>query len=436
MSQGSIRARIQHRLIPLVLGSWLGASLLVYFGTQSELQDALNAQKDVMATVIAQLLEEEIDPTSFSEDMERYENDYLIRIWNADDTLSFTSQEALPEDAGSITPISAALGPEWARSDFRTETGVVIQIARLKQETAELVNQIALTSLLPLALALLGSVIAVLVFVRDGLRPLTKLSADLKQRTASDLGDLSHFDQAEELQPIVTSLNGLFDRIRSHLTRERQFVDDAAHELRTPLSVIKAQCQAIDRSTLNAATQERVDNIVLGVDRMARLTARLLDQAEAEQAPAPFQKVEVAPLLRGVIADLMNDTAHAQTTVDLTLSDDPIIDCVRDDLHAIARNLIENAIKFSGNPGYVQVTLSTSALTVEDDGEGVSVDKHAHVFERFGRLNREGNFKGSEGTGLGLSIVKSLAHRNKFKVSLSEAATLGGASFQLEFSDG
>ena len=434
MTKSSIRARIQRRLVPLVLGSWLGASLLVYFGTQLELQDALNAQKDVMASVIAQLLDDEIDASSLSEDLERYKDDYLIRIWNKDGALSFDSRAALPQDKGSPLPRSATLGPEWARSDFRTQAGVEIQIARLKQETAELVNQIALTSLLPLALALLGSVIAVLFFVRDGLRPLTQLSSDLKKRSGSDLRDLAHSDQAKELQPIVTSLNGLFDRIRNRLNRERQFVDDAAHELRTPLTVIKAQCQAIDRSALPAATQARVDNVLVGVDRMARLTARLLDQAKAEQAPAPFTQVEVAPVLRGVVADLMNDTAHTQTTVELNVMDDATLDCVPDDLHAICCNLIENAIKFSGVPGYVRVTLTHSALTVEDNGEGVLPDQREHVFERFGRVDRDSSGKDPDGTGLGLSIVKSLALRNNFQVSLSDAASLGGASFRLEFS--
>ena len=151
MAKTSIRARIQRRLVPLVLGIWLGASLLVYFGTQSELQDALNAQKDVMASVIAQLLDDEIDPSSLSEDLERYKDDYLIQIWNKDGGLSFDSRARQSEDEGAFGPTSSTLGPEWARSDFRTQAGAVIQIARLKQETAELVNQIALTSLLPLA---------------------------------------------------------------------------------------------------------------------------------------------------------------------------------------------------------------------------------------------------------------------------------------------
>ncbi|MEM9499780.1 MAG: ATP-binding protein [Pseudomonadota bacterium] len=433
MANSSIRARIQRRLVPLVLGSWLGASFLVYFGTQSELQDALNAQKDVMAKVIAELLDDEIDPKSLSEDLERYKDDYLIRIWNEGGALSFDSQGTPSEETPAFRSASAVLGPEWTASDFRTTTGIVIQIARLKQETAELVNQIALTSLLSLALALLGSVIAVLFFVRDGLKPLTQLSADLKQRSVSDLGDLAQDDRVEELKPIVLSLNSLFDRIRNHLMRERRFVDDAAHELRTPLSVIKAQCQAIDRTMLDTATQERIDNVIAGVDRMARLTSRLLDQTHAEQEPAPFAKVQVAPVLRGVIADLLNDTVHAQTRVDLDVVDDAIIDCVSDDLHAISRNLIENAIKFSGQPGYVSVTLTDSALTVEDDGKGVTPERRVHIFERFGRSDQKHDGKDPEGTGLGLSIVKSLALRNDFKVSVSKAASLGGASFRVGF---
>ena len=337
MRKNSIRSRIQWRLIPLILSCWVGASALVYFGTRAELRDALNAQTDIMAITLAKIQSDEIDPADFGKELKHYGDDYLIRIWSSNGEFLFDSQTTLL-DGSSAFPRSAkpvTLGSEWRQSEYHTQSGGRILIARLKQESNELVLQVALTSLLPLALAFLGSILAVLFFVRNGLRPLTQLSEDLTNRSAAELKDLPDQDQAEELQPIVTSLNGLFDRIRGFLARERRFVDDAAHELRTPLTVIKAQCQAIDPATLDAEAKERLDSVVEGVDRITQLSARLLDQARAEQPASKMSSVKVAPLLRSVLADLMLEAEDAGVAVELACTDEPIIQCVADDLRVI-----------------------------------------------------------------------------------------------------
>ncbi|WIY27788.1 ATP-binding protein [Parasedimentitalea psychrophila] len=436
MRKNSIRSRIQWRLIPLILSCWVGASALVYFGTRSELRDALNAQADIMATIIARMQSDEIDAADFGKGLERYEDDYLIRIWSPDGQFLFDSQTTLLDGSFAFPRATkpAELGPEWRQSEYHMQSGGRILIARLKEETNELILQVTLTSLLPLALAFLGSILAVLLFVRNGLMPLTQLSDELANRTAAELKDLPDQDQAEELQPIVTSLNGLFDRIRGLLARERRFVDDAAHELRTPLTVIKAQCQSIDPATLDAETKQRLDSVVEGVDRITQLSARLLDQARAEQPAPRMSTVKVAPLLRGVLADLMLQAEEAGVTVELLCMDEPVILCASDDLRVILRNLVENAIKFSADPGRVCVTLKTDFLAVEDNGPGVPEDQRLHVFDRFFQMPETEAARMRRGAGLGLSIVMSLSQRNGMLVSVTDSVELAGACFRLDFS--
>lgn len=427
----SIRSRIQGRLIPLVLLCWITASGLVYFGTRAELRDALNAQSDLMAIVIARMQSDELDPSGFGEGLERYEDDYLIRVWSAQGELLFDSQTLLPDGRMAFPRAEkpTALGPDWRQTEYMTRSGARVLIARLKEETNELVWQVALTSLLPLALAFFGSVAAVLLFVRDGLRPLTRLSHDLMERSADDLRDLPSQDQAQELQPIVTSLNGLFTRIRGFVARERQFVDDAAHELRTPLTVIKAQCQAIDPDALDAETKARLDNIVLGVDRMANLSNQLLGQARAEQEAAPAQRIKVAPLLRGVVADLLTEADQAEVELALNCEVEPEATCLPEDLSAIVRNLIENAIKYSSRPGEVLITLTATSIRVEDNGRGVPEHLSDKVFDRFFQVPNAS--PPTTGAGLGLSIVQALARRNGMTVSVTKSPALAGAMFEV-----
>lgn len=433
----SIRSRIQWRLIPLVLLCWVAASGLVYFGTRAELRDALNAQTDLMAIVIARMQSDELDPTGLGEGLERYQDDYLIRVWTAEGQLLFDSQTNLPDGSmafpRAVKP--TVLGPEWRQTEYMMQSGARVLIARLKEETNELVWQVALTSLLPLALAFLGSVVAVLLFVRDGLKPLTQLSDDLTERSAADLRDLPSQDQAQELQPIVTSLNGLFSRIRGFVARERQFVDDAAHELRTPLTVIKAQCQAIDPDALDTETKERLTSIVLGVDRITSLSNQLLDQARAEQAVVSQESVKVAPLLRSVVADLMADADTAEVEVVLECEVEPEIICLPEDLRVILRNLIENAIKYSSRPGEVVITLTGAFIKVEDNGSGIPLHLRDKVFDRFFQMPVDAPSSVGTGAGLGLSIVRALASRNGLKVSVADGVALTGAMFQVDFAD-
>ncbi|MEM7171464.1 MAG: ATP-binding protein, partial [Pseudomonadota bacterium] len=409
MASTSIRSQIQKKLIPLVLLCWVGAAVFIYLGTRVELQDALDAQADLLAVVMARMQSDEINPIDFGKGLDRYKTDYIVRIWSSDGQLLFDSQTSLPDGSyafpAEAKPTEGESG--WQITEYRTEAGNKIQIAQLAEETNQIVWQVALAALLPLSLALLGSVLAILYFVRDGLRPLNRLSKVLTLRSASELNDLPNPYRVEELRPIITSLNELFGRIRGFVDRERRFVDDAAHELRTPLTVIKAQCQAIDPSTLDVETKKRLQSIVEGVDRITRLSARLLDQARAEQPASKRTAIQVAPVLRSVLADLTISAEKAGVVIDLQCEEEPEIFGEIEDLRVILSNLAENAIKFASSPGSVYVTLTAKGIDVEDSGSGVPRDQQQQIFDRFYRHPNSKAESTPRGTGLGLSIVQA-----------------------------
>lgn len=435
MGNDSIRSRIQRSLIPLLLVLWVVASIGVYLGVRNELRDARMAQSDVLASVIARVNMDQIDPSTFQPGLERYVDDYIIQIWDADWNPKFNSQTILADGSTAFpnSETGIAFEGDWKQFLYRTDKGDHISIASLKEETNELILLVSAVSTLPLAIALIGSVLAVLFFVRQGLSPLVVLSRDLRRRSANDLTDLPSKDQPEELLPIVSSLNELFSRVRRFLERERQFIDDAAHELRTPLTVIKAQCQAINTDTLDEDTRGRLANVVTGVDRMTELNKRLLQQARAEQPEVNVEMVDVARILRATIADFVIEAEAEQVEIRLICESEPQLLLAPADLEIIFRNLIENAIKFASRPGRIQVRLSDTMVEIEDDGPGIPDEYRSKVFDRFFRIS-DGSFRDvPTGTGLGLSITMALVQRSGLTIRVLDGSDLPGARFRVYF---
>jgi signal transduction histidine kinase len=428
MRVSSIRQRLLCRLVPVVAICCFLAAGLVYFGTRAELRDALNAQSDILALTIAGLEGKTISRASFGEGLERYGQDYLIRVWDADGTLLVDSNADLHGllDTAALEPAPSTLDEGWDVREYILGSGERVLIARLEQEAEELVLQVAFTSLVPMALALLGAILTATVLVRQGLTPLTSLSRELTQRSASDLRQLPASDAPDELEPIIEEMNALLARIETSLKRERRFVDDAAHELRTPLSIIKAQCQAIDLNTLDAGTRTRLENITQGVDRMAALSSQLLDQTRAEQTEHPAKDIYISLLVSEVCATLAPEAEKRGVTIKVIKKANPVHVGSAEDLRTIFQNILENALKFAGSPGRVHITLSETCVMIEDNGPGVPAVLRDQIFDRFFQMNKTGG----GGAGLGLSIVNAIAERTGITVTVHDSEVLKGACFR------
>ncbi|MEM6303494.1 MAG: HAMP domain-containing sensor histidine kinase [Pseudomonadota bacterium] len=405
------------------------AAGFVYFGTRAELRDALNAQSDILALTIAGLEGDTISRASFGQGLERYGQDYLIRVWDAEGNLLVDSNENLHGllNTAALETVPSTLDEGWDIREYTLGSGERVLIARLEQEADELVWQVAFTSLVPMALALLGAILTATLLVRQGLTPLTSLSRELTQRSASDLRQLPASDAPDELEPIIGEMNALLARIETSLKRERRFVDDAAHELRTPLSIIKAQCQAIDLDALDADTRSRLQNITQGVDRMAALSSQLLDQARAGQTESPAQEIQVTPLVAEICATLAPEAETRSVTIEIIEKASPVYVGSAEDLRTIFRNILENALKFAGSPGRVHVTLSQTCIEIEDSGEGVPEAIRDQIFDRFFQLRKSSG----GGAGLGLSIVNAIAERSGLDITVHDSESLKGACFRV-----
>ncbi|MTI16478.1 hypothetical protein E1162_04395 [Rhodobacteraceae bacterium RKSG542] len=440
----SIRLRLLMVLIPVLVVVWAVASLIVYIFAYFVFMDTMQEQMLRMATVAADVHQSTIarpkwDGTDDDDVDEKHElkrkDDYVVVIRDSDGNTLHQSHSTLhfPNDLPYGRSEVTVANRSWLVLHMKAEDGArSFIIASRENEVDEVIRSLAASAALPLFLVFSLSLITVVWLVGSGLKPLNQLSSALNGRKPDQLEAIEEQGQVKELLPIVKALNALFARIRRFMDRERRFIDDAAHELRTPLTVVKAQCQAIDETRLDDVTKQRIGHILTGVDRANAICNQLLAQARAEQPNAAMNDVDLKPLLFGLVGEM--DALAQQRGCELSAENVETVPTAyvsQSDLWMILRNILENAIRFAGDGGEVQLSCQLvngqTVIAVEDSGPGIDKSERGKVFERFYSTNV------SEGAGLGLSIVNALANRNRLDVVVCDPLHLTGARFELHF---
>lgn len=269
--------------------------------------------------------------------------------------------------------------------------------------------------------------------VRTGLSPLNRLSSELAARRPDDLSPLQVSGVYRELSPLVGELNAAFGRIGALRSRERAFLADAAHELRTPLAVMIAQCDNLRRAPTGAAREAALHRLDRGLARASRLVHQLLAlarlEAEVDDKPA---LIDVADLIRDGLA--LHAGAAYEQGIDLGYlgPDHLALRLPAQCLESVVDNLVGNAVRYGRRGGHVEVALEYGPgervqLCVRDDGPGIALQEQRQVFERFKR----GAAATATGSGLGLSIVKSAARQMNADIALGPGLEGRGVEIKL-----
>lgn len=361
--------------------------------------------------------------------------DYVIQIWSADGRHVFQSSRVM-------LPPRAVLGFADVTQDgvryrvFSVQTPLqTIQIAQNMDDRTARARVLAARSLLPLALIAPLLMLVIWWIINRSLRPLERTRRQVAARAAEDLTPLPDDDLPEEIQPLVQEINLLFGRLHASFDSQRAFVANAAHELRSPLTALKLQAQALGRSSDPQVQQQAIKRLNQGVDRAIRLMQQLLLLArqESTQAPLAHQRLDLCALTQQVVRDVIAQ-AQARSIVLACTATEPVwIDGDPDNLAIALRNLLENAIKYTPSAGQVAVQAHPQndrpTLTVEDSGPGIPIEQREHMFERFVR----GATQEAGGSGLGLSIARAIAARHGASLTLGDSPRLGGLQAQLQF---
>ena len=269
--------------------------------------------------------------------------------------------------------------------------------------------------------------------VRRGLRPLRDLVDRVRARAPDDFSPLNLRLPHAELQPLELALEHLLTRAREGIARERAMVQDAAHELRTPLAVMTAQAHALAHAPDDGARQEARAALEGAVQRASHLVHQLMTLARLEgSASNRPQTVDLVAETRQIViaAHALADRRH----IDIELASPERLTATLDTMafHSVLDNLLRNALVYGHEGGRVLVTLQTLpealCLSVADNGPGIPETDRARVFDRF---HRGGEALDTHGAGLGLAIVQQATTRMGGQVSLSAGLDGQGVNFEV-----
>ena len=288
-------------------------------------------------------------------------------------------------------------------------------------------------------LALFAACFGGMLIARQALRPLERMTQTAERISMEDSVEMVIVENPyDELGRLATTLNQTFLRMRKSIKQMGQFTADAAHELRTPLAVLRLECDVAlngnpdpeDVKRSLALALEEIDRLSHIVDEL--LTLSRIDSGTAVQAS---EEVYLGPLVRDVAESL--DVAATTKGVQLQVGEIPE-GIVRGDDVALSRlffNLIDNAIKFTPPGGKIKLAgklhQGLITITVADTGIGIDRRHWDHLFDRFYRVDASRNFE-SGGAGLGLAICKSIADAHSAKIAVTSEVGQG-STFSVTF---
>jgi len=321
-----------------------------------------------------------------------------------------------------------------------TETGIQpvrVQIAQTLQGRSALAKSLWMQAMVQQLATLALVALLVWVGLRNCLKPLLQLRDAVLARRPGSLHALEIQAVPVELSPLVDAINEYAMRLERHTSVQQTFIQNAAHQLRTPLTLLTTQVSYAVRVAEPAGRSESLAAIRQTVQQSVRLVNQLLTLSSAEvHGPGELhgEQGNLDEVVRGVLVDLAGraqsrniDLGFEATAADIAVHGHAIT------LREIVMNLVDNAIRYTQPGGIVTTRISvaagTATLTVEDNGPGIPESERERVLERFYRIDD----RDSDGCGLGLAIVKEFVSQLGARLTLRTAAAGVGLAVEVVF---
>jgi len=434
---GSLRARLLFFLLAAIVVGALAQGAIAYRSTLAQADDIFDSllQRTALSLGTGDGLLS-TGPTQSRGAATPMADDLIIQIWTPDGLRVFNSRSRRP------LPDQIVLGFSDARMEGTTYRVYalatpfqVIQVAQDMAVRRHMARELALRTIAPIAAAAPLLMLIVWCVVSWSLRPVKRARAQVAARQPEDLSPVNVQGLPDEIRPLILELNLLLERMRGAFAQQKQFVGDAAHELRSPLAALRLQLQALQRAGDPEARLVAEQRLASGIDRATRLVEQLLSMARHESAAeqTPAGPVDLADVLRQALSETLAQANAKSIAVDLEGALDVRVQGHRDALVLLARNLLDNAIKHSPTGGRIRLRLETSpdqaAFIIDDEGPGIPPAERERVFDRFYRA--EGNTQ--HGSGLGLSIARAVADQHGAEIFLDDAPGGQGLRARVEF---
>lgn len=415
----SIRAQL---LISLLLGTLvctLAASLVLFQLADNEADE----QSDTQLRTVAWALPLNVAPGNGMLVQDDLDDVVQVQVWDINGKLVYRSDGA-PALARQLVrgyrKLRADAEPWRVYTEVHADRTVQVSqpIAVRQRIAANMVLRISP----PLLLLLPALAVMIWIVVGRALGPLDRVAEAVRGRSPSLLEPVGDEGLPPELRPIVAALNGLLVNIDSAMSAQRNFVADAAHELRSPLTALKLQLQLAERASDSATRTLAFGKLHERLDRAIHLVQQLLTLARHEHAQAAPARAacDLLALAREVVSEhaIYAESKRIDLGVDGAVA--TVVAGARvDGLTVMLSNLVDNALRYTQDGGRVDVSAGAldgrPYLRVADNGPGVPADERARLFDRFYRPDGNAVW----GCGLGMSIVKSVADNHDARIDLA-----------------
>jgi heavy metal sensor kinase len=268
---------------------------------------------------------------------------------------------------------------------------------------------------------LLGITVSLALWgIRRGLLPLQQLAERAALVSSQDwqLRIPPEAERTAELRPLLKSMTNMLARLERSFVQQKEFLGNAAHELKTPLAVVKSTLQSVLQRPRSAEEyQKGLEHSLEDLQRLEQLLQWMLRLARAEQwahgaLRRDLQVIDVTATCEEAVERARHLAAERGMTIHLAKNGQVALRADPEDLQLVWSNLLENAVRYNPDGGSVEMSVACAnggpaRITVEDHGPGIPADELPHIFERFYRGDPSRN-RATGGFGLGLAIAKAL----------------------------
>ncbi len=354
-----------------------------------------------------------------------YEKKVAVQVWSQSGSLLFRTHSAPRNALAPLRPGFYSLRTPRHAWHVYTHYVEANRYWLLVAERSDVRRELSLNVAASLIIGFLASLALAIVLLRKHLQrdlmPLVALRQAISQRQMDDLQEIHLEEEPEEIRPVTHALNHLFGEVSRGIERERAFIADAAHELRTPLSIIRLHAQNALQHSDPERKNQSLQKVIQGVDRNTRVVQQLLMMARLDATDGlgmPVEAVDLGALSLSLLHDIAPMLERKGQQVSSVVPEGlPPVSGNPELLSVLIRNLMDNAVNYTPAEGSIRLELVAADeglwLMVEDSGPGVPEDRLAMISQRFVRAAP----RDSQGHGLGLEIVGRIVrlHRGEIR---------------------
>lgn len=412
----------------LFLGLLIGATfsislitLILFFEIKDEVYEIMDYQMEQLAFMHRlQNYPRQINTKSgFEED----KIDSLVQIWDKSTTLIYSSDSSLsfPITTQSGFSIITWKGEKWRiLLEKGQETIQIVQAMKLREKVIFSITTKFIFIML-IFLFFLGG--WVLLVIKISFNPLNNVRKQIGERKASLLTPIYDKNVPEEIRPLIKELNSLLSRLDKALKKQKRFLADAAHELRTPITALDLQIQNARYATSEEERTLVIQKLKRGINRASAVINQLLaiSRMESDFLENEVMSIDIEELISRVLLDYSMIAAEQNITITFQPQRGAtLLQGNAKSLEVMLSSLLDNAIKYSPSKAniWIYTLRNTNGVTISiiDQGPGIPTEERKKVFERFYRYKGES----VQGSGLGLSIVKDIADFHDATISLED----------------